>query len=112
MPIKRLVEERRERRALAAGRHVAAAEVGHHGDPGQLRQQRRLAKLQGVAGAVEFLRPVPYGLAMGADRPDVGRLSPSLFEQFADDGGVLPHQFVAGQRRPVQLVGAASVQRQ
>ncbi len=38
----RAVEGRHQRRALAAGRQVAAAEVGHHVDAGQLGQQRGL----------------------------------------------------------------------
>ena len=51
------------------GRDVAAAKVGDHGDARQFRQQRRLAQLERVAGAVEFLRPVAHGLAVGADGP-------------------------------------------
>ena len=68
-PNTRLVEERRQRRALAAGGDVAAAEVGHHVDAGQFRQQRRLAPAGGVAGAVELA-------AAGAARSGRGRRWP------------------------------------
>ena len=48
-----LVKGRHQRRALAAGGHVAAAQVGHDRDAGQLGQQCWVAQLQRIARAVE-----------------------------------------------------------
>ena len=41
--------ERRQRRALAAGGDVGAAEIGDDIDAGQARQQRAVADLPGAA---------------------------------------------------------------
>ena len=62
------MEGRHQRRALAAGRDVAAAEVGDDVDAGQLGEQRRRVELHRVAGAVELARPMPHRLAVAADR--------------------------------------------
>ena len=57
-------------RTLAARGHVAAAQVGHHGDARQLGQQGGVAQLQGVACPVKFLGAVPHRLPVGAYRAD------------------------------------------
>ncbi|KAG1252548.1 hypothetical protein G6F68_011736 [Rhizopus microsporus] len=57
------VEWRHQRCTLAACGHVAAAEVRHHVDAGQFRQQGRRIELHGIAA----VRPVPDGLAVRAD---------------------------------------------
>ena len=69
----RAVERRHQRRALAAGGDVAAAEVGDTSMPRELGQQGRRVQLQGVAGAVELARPMAHGLAVAADGRDLRR---------------------------------------
>ena len=102
------VERRRERRALAAGGDVAAAEVGHHADAGQFREQRRVADLRGVAA----LGTVPDRLAVAADGA-YGRRRRVRFGQHGGDRiGVALRQFVAGQRGALDFVRAAGIQRQ
>jgi len=51
-----------ERRALAAGGNVAAAEIGDHAHAGQLGEQRRIADLRRIAP----LRAVTHRLAVAA----------------------------------------------
>ena len=55
-----------ERSALSPGGNVAAAEVRHHVDAGQLRKQRWSVDLHGVTE----VGTVPHGLAVRADRAD------------------------------------------
>jgi hypothetical protein len=54
-----LMKRRHQRGAMAAGSHIATAEVGHHVDAGQLGQQRMVANLQGITG----MRGMADGLA-------------------------------------------------
>jgi hypothetical protein len=42
------MKRRRQRRTLAARGQIATAEIGDRGNPGQLRNDVRIAKLQGV----------------------------------------------------------------
>ena len=58
-----IVESRYQGRALAAGRDVAAAEVGHDRDAGQFGKQCRVVELQRVA----MLGHMPDRLPMTAD---------------------------------------------
>ena len=60
------VKGRHERRALAAGGDVAAAEIGDHVDVRHFREQRGIVDLPRVA----FFRPMPHRLAVHADRAD------------------------------------------
>jgi hypothetical protein len=64
----RRVVERREGRALAAGRHVPAAEVGHHVDPGLCRQEGTVADLTGTA----LGGGVGHGMAVEPDHAHLG----------------------------------------
>ena len=104
------MQRRHQRRALAAGGHVAAAQVADHVDATQLGQQRAIHQLQRVAGAVEFLRAVAHRLPMGADCMDLRHAHAALPQQGVDYAGVNAHQRVGGQRSQVQFVVAAAVQ--
>ena len=106
------VKGRHQRRALAAGGHVAAAKVAHDGDPGQLGQQRAVVQLQRVASAVETAGLVAHGLAVGADGGDGFGVEPVLLQQLLHHLGVDTHKAIGCQRGTVQFVGAALVQRQ
>ena len=108
----RRVEGRHQRCALAAGGHVAAAEVADHGDAAQLGQQSTVHQLQRVAATVEFARPVAHRLPMGADRVDLRCRQAASVQQQANHLCLRGHQAVGGQRRAVQLVWPAAVQRQ
>ena len=92
------VEGGHQRRTLAAGGDVAAAEVGDHRDAGEFGKQRGIADLQGVA----VLRAVSHGLAVAADRADLfGRRSRR------EASSPLPHnprQLVGGQRGAMEFV--------
>ena len=61
---------------LTPSGQVGRAKVGHHIDPAELGQQRRVIHLQCVAypggvSAAELLRSVPDGLAVGTNGPNV-----------------------------------------
>ena len=81
-------------RALAAGCHISAAEIGNHIDAAQLGQQRRVVQLQRVAGAIEGLRLVPNCLAMRTDCPNCRGPNARLFQQRIDHLGIGAHQRV------------------
>ena len=101
------VERRRKRRALAAGGDVAAAKVRHHGDGGELREQRGIADLQRIAplGAVAQRLPVA---ARGAY---LGGCLSGLAQELGDRGGVAARELVAQQRGALELVVAGEVER-
>ena len=63
MAEQQVVDERNQRRALAAGGDVARAEIGDHRDAGALGEHRRFADLQRVGAAF-----VIDGLAVAADQ--------------------------------------------
>ena len=65
----RRVECRHQRRALPAGRDVAAPEIRHDGDVSMLGDPRRIVDLQRPA----LLRAVPHRLTMDAGRHQVVR---------------------------------------
>ena len=103
------VEGRHQRRALAAGRHVAAAEVGDHVDAGQLGQQRGVVELQRVARAVELLRA--GGARSGHARrwrAPLSRRAPAAASSASTTVGIDAGQRIGGQRGAVQFVGAAA----
>jgi hypothetical protein len=108
----RAVEGRDQRRALPASGHVATAKVGHDVDPGQFRQQCRRIQLKRIAGAVELLRAVPNGLAVGADGDHMARIGPAFIDKRRHDVGVCPGQPIARQGGPMQFVIAAVVESQ
>jgi hypothetical protein len=66
VPEHRLVEGGDEGRALAPGGHVAAAEIGHDVDRGELGQPRRVVQLDREAE----IGAMAHGLAVAADRGD------------------------------------------
>ena len=103
---------RHQGRALAACGYVAAAEVTRHGNAGALRQQGAVDQLQGVARAVEHLRPVPNRLPVCADHGNLDWLHGSLRAQRLRYLGIQVHQGVGGERCAVQFVVARCVQRQ
>ena len=59
-----VMEGRNERRALAPGSYIAAAEIGHYVDAAHLGQQCRIAQLQRIA----ILGIMANSLAMAAYR--------------------------------------------
>ena len=105
-----LVEGGHQGCALAPSSHVAAAQVGHHGDAAEFGQQRRAVELEGVASAVELLRPVAHGLAMGADGPHGRSGHAAVLQQSMDHPGIGACQCIARQGCAVQLVGARGVE--
>ncbi len=96
------VEGRHERRALAAGREVAAAEVRHDVDLRQFGQSGGRIELDRVArrGAV------PDRLAVSADREDVGRCTVGLLQDIGNAVRVDIDQALARRTGPLDLVGA------
>ena len=105
-----VVEGRHQRRALAARSHIAAAEIGHHGDTAQLGQQRGVIELQGVAGAIPKAWLVAHRLAMGANGSNVGRLQLAARQQAVDHLGIAAGQRIASQCGAVQLLLSRAVQ--
>lgn len=107
-------------RDVAAGGHVSAAKVGHHGDAGQFGQQRGVAQLQGVSGPVGGgVRALAGGRGLVTDRLAVrtngpnGRWRQALpLQQPSNRLGVVAHQGVGRQGGSVQFIGAAAVQGQ
>ena len=61
----RLVDQRGQRRALAAGGQVGPAQVGDHVDAGRGGDPGRVTDLQGVGECV--VRAVQHGLTVAAD---------------------------------------------
>ena len=66
-----VIDQRHQRRPLAAGGDVAHAEVADHRAAGALGDHRRLADLQRRAQAARGARVVHRGLAVRADEVDV-----------------------------------------
>ena len=99
------VERRRQRRALAAGGDVAAAEIGHHADARQFGEQRRVADLRWCSRA-------PAGGARsgrGSRWRGPRRAALSTWRStLGDRGRVASRQFVAGERRALDFVRAAA----
>ena len=62
--------------AVAAGGHVAAAEIGHHRHPAALGDHVRITQLQGEGRIA--VRAVAQRLAVRADRGDVARRQPGV----------------------------------
>ncbi|GFF07908.1 hypothetical protein SM139_2995 [Stenotrophomonas maltophilia] len=79
------VEGRHQWRTMAPGRHVAAAEVGDRGDPGQLGDAVAVAQLHGEGGVGQ--RPVTHGLPMRADRTHLAAVHASLGQQLVGGPG-------------------------
>ena len=96
---------------MAAGRYIAAAEIGHHVNARQLGQQGRVVKLHGVTGAVKRLRPMAHGLAVGADGGDQIGGGSSHSKQVVNHRCVDANQRVGRQRRAVNFIGAGAVKR-
>jgi len=74
-----LVDQRRQRRALAAGGKIGAPEVGDHLDTGGLGDPARVADLQRVRERI--IGSVQYGLAVTADHAHVLSLDAGTFQQ-------------------------------
>jgi len=104
----RAVKRRHQRRALAAGGHVAAAEVGDHGNAAALGEQRRRPQLHGIAQ----IGAVTHRLPMRADRGHVRSAQPAALQQFGHDVGVERGEPLRGNGAAVQFVGAGGVERQ
>ena len=102
----RLMEGGHQRRALAAGGQVAAAEVADGKNAAQFGQQRQIGELDAVA----VLRGVAHGLAVAADGGDVLRFEPLRGEQLGDGLGVQAAEFLRQQAAAVDFVVAAVLQ--
>ena len=107
-----LVKGGHQRRALAARCHVAAAQIGHHGDTGSFGQQGGAEQLQGVARAVEFLGAVAHGLPVGAEGADGAGRQAAALQQRLHHLGIGARQRVACKGRAVQFVVAGGVESQ
>ncbi|MNV32873.1 hypothetical protein D3C71_1242230 [compost metagenome] len=75
----RQVEGRHQRRAMPARGHVAAAEIGHRGDPCRFGNPVGIAKLHRERRIAQ--RPVPHGLPVRADRPHLRPVHAAAFQQ-------------------------------
>ena len=104
------MKQRDQRRALPARGDVAAAEIRHHVDAGQLSQQGRIVQLQGVPGTVEALRPVTDCLPVRADGGHCAGPLAGLRQQHAHHTGIDPHQSVGGECRAMQFVVPARIE--
>lgn len=94
------MKRRHQRCALAAGGHIAAAEIADHGDTRQLGEQRRVADLYGKAPS--WL--VADGLAMAADCANGLGLEFLLNEQRVDAIGGETYPSLLGNRRAGDLI--------
>ena len=106
----RLMKRWHQRCALPAGGDVARAEVRHHVDVGEFRQQSGLHDLQCVPRAVESLRAMAHRLAMRTNRAHVARRDTGLDQHHGDHFAIQACQCIAGQCSAVELVRAARVQ--
>ena len=104
------MKRRHERGALAAGRNVAAAEVGDDVDAAQLGEQRGRVQLDRVAAVVERSGPMAHRLAVGRDGAYRAALDAARDEQRRDDLRIEPRQRIGGARAARQFVVAASVE--
>src|SRR5262249_33653799 len=98
----------RERRALAARRDVAAAEVGDDANAGELGEQGGIADLRGETE----LRPVADRLAMAADgagRPGAGTCRG---EQLSRGGGIRASARVGREGDVLDFIPARAVERE
>ena len=91
-------------RALAAGRNVAAAEIGNDAHPRKFGKEGGIANLQGIAA----VRPVAECLAMAADGPDA--VTGVAGCQGLDCAGVESRQFVGCACGQMDLVGLGNMQ--
>ena len=67
-----LVKRRHQRRALAAGGNIAAAEIRDHADTGSLGEQRRVVDLKRIAYAVVQAGLMAHGLPVCAYGRNIG----------------------------------------
>ncbi len=102
------MEGRRERRALAAGGDVAAAEIRDHVDMREFGEQGRVVGLARVAA----LGAVPHGLAVYTDRVHVGGAQVGGALQLVAADRVARGQRIGGQRFALDLVAAGLLQRE
>ena len=105
------VERWYQRGPLAAGCNVTAAEVANHVDLRELGQCGAVEQLKGVALAVELAGPVPYGLAVGADRAHFLGRQLTKVQHFRCAVGVDGRKRIAGEGSAVELVRPGRVQR-
>ena len=108
IPEQRRVERRHQRRALPAGRHVAAPEIRDDGDIGAFRDARRIVDLQRPA----LLRPVAHGLAMDAGRHQIVRRHAGRGTCILDRHRVEIRERIGRARGARDLVPARNLQRQ
>ena len=80
------MEGRHQRRALATGGDVAAAEIGHHGNARQFRQAVWVAELP--SERVRTLRGVPQGLSVAAHGGDIFRAHTTGLPHAMTGGGI------------------------
>ena len=76
------VEARQQRRAVAAGRDVATAQIGDDRDAGRFDETRGRIDLQREAE----LRSMADGQPVSADRADLVRLGPRIDERALQPG--------------------------
>ena len=102
------MKRRNEGGALSAGSDVATAEIGHHGDTGQLGQQGGVADLHGEASG----RFVAHGLPVTADGADLAGLQVLLSEQRGDALRGESRPAMLGQGGAGQFIPPGAAQRQ
>ncbi len=111
---------RGERRPLAAGAHVAAAEIMHHvdaefaGHQGAVAELAGTARLPALARPCRCGRPMQHGLAVEPDHLDVGRRELVVVEEAPDRGCLGQRQRRAGLLeyrgfRTFELPGAGGI---
>ncbi len=101
------MERGHQRRALPARGDVAAAKIGDDGDPAGFGEPRRIRKL----GRELELGPMPHRLSVQADRGDVRGFETRVGKNRRHGSRAAIHQRIGGERRAVQFIGAALLQR-
>ena len=104
LPKDALVKHWDQGRALPARCDVAATEIGHHIDAGQLSQQRWVVELPRVARAIKRAGLVTHGLSMGANGAHIVDGCARVGQQGLHSLRIHAHQAVGGQSGTVQFV--------
>lgn len=102
------MERRRERRAVAAGGHIAAAEIGDHVHLGQLGEQRRVVELPRITA----LGAMTHRLTVHADRVNLVARQPRGALQFMAAHRVARDERIRRERFPVDFVVTRLLQRE
>ena len=107
-----LVKHGYQRRTLAASGHIAAAEIGHHINAGELGQQGGVVELQCVAFAIKRAGLVAHRLAVGTDGADIACRCLRVCQQVMHGLGIHTHKAVGCQGGAVQFVVGRGVERE